>query len=102
MLRNEEAPAWGVKTQGRGEVETTCTAQFIERRAKRKNGNVWYEEGGRYFWKYSPQGSTCFDTWFGLASLLGGAHDRLAQPGSHLRLRHAVRAEAGEATSLLS
>jgi hypothetical protein len=40
-----------------------CNNEFSKRRAKRKNGNVWYEEGGRYLWKNGPNGSAAFDTW---------------------------------------
>ena len=64
MLDNAKAPAAVRQDQGRGKkAQTRCTDQFSERRAKRKNGNVWYEEGGCFLWKYGPSGSTCFDTW---------------------------------------
>ena len=59
-----KAPAEVRQDQGRGEWEIkNGTDQFSERRAKRKNGNVWREEGGRFLWKHGTSGSTCFDTW---------------------------------------
>ena len=61
MLNKVESPA--VLRHGEAHMRTSSsTDEFTARRAKRKNGNVWYEEGGRYLWKYGPHGSTCFDT----------------------------------------
>jgi hypothetical protein len=63
MLDNAKAPAEVRQDQGRGkEAQKRCTDQFSQRRAKRKNGNVWYKTG-RFLWKHAPWDSTCFDTW---------------------------------------
>jgi hypothetical protein len=34
-----------------------------ERRPKRKGGDVWYEERGRYLFRYGPNGITIFNNW---------------------------------------
>jgi hypothetical protein len=34
-----------------------------EPRPKRKNGDVWYEEGGRYLFRNGPTGITIYNNW---------------------------------------
>jgi hypothetical protein len=65
MLDKVNAPAEVLADQGRGDwrINEFRNHRFIERRAKCKNGEAWYENRGRYSWKYGPNCSTCFDTW---------------------------------------
>ena len=58
-----KAPAEVLQDQGRGETTSQDTDEAIARRAKRKLENVWFEDGGRYLFRYGPNGSTVFDVW---------------------------------------
>jgi hypothetical protein len=65
MLREIKETATEVgQDLGSGEEKTDIsTNEFSERRAKRKKGNVWTEERGRYLFRSGANGSTVFDTW---------------------------------------
>ncbi len=63
MTQKAKAPAEVLQDQGRGEKETIRNDETTARRAKRKLKNVWFEDGGRYLFRYGPNGSTVFDIW---------------------------------------
>ena len=58
------APTEVLPDQSRGgsQVEV-CNDDIAARHAKRKLKNFWYEDGGRYLFRYGPNGSTVFDVW---------------------------------------
>ena len=57
------APAEVLQDQGRGGAYRRNTDKSTARSAKRKLKNVWYEDGGRYLYRYGANGSTVFDVW---------------------------------------
>ena len=57
------APAEVLQDQGRGGEVNVCTDDSSNRAAKRKLKNTWYEDGGRYLYRYGANGSTVFDVW---------------------------------------
>ena len=59
MLHKAKAPTEAGQDLGRGESASLDTGDLTARRAKRKLGNVW--QGGRYLYRYGPNGSTVFD-----------------------------------------
>ena len=64
MCDQATAPAEVLQDQGRGSGDDdACTDECINRAAKRKLKNVWYEDGGRYLYRYGANGSTVFDVW---------------------------------------
>ena len=65
MLNKAIAPTEVLQDQGGGEkVENeACTDESTARIAKRKPKSTWYEDGGRYLYRYSANGSTIFDVW---------------------------------------
>ena len=60
-----KAPAEFLQVHGRGSRgdAIACTEDSSNRAAKRKLKNVWYEDGGRYLYRYGANGSTVFDVW---------------------------------------
>ena len=54
------APAEVLQDQGRGGRIRRTLTNLIARSAKRKLKNVWYEDGGRYLYRYGANGSTVF------------------------------------------
>ena len=64
MTHKAVAPAEVLQDQGRGKsVSDIGNDEFTSRRSKRKLKNVWYEDGGRYLYRYGANGSTVFDVW---------------------------------------
>ena len=65
MRLQSKTPAEVLQDQGRGSGDHTkaCTDDPSNRAAKRKLKNVWYEDGGRYLYRYGANGSTVFDIW---------------------------------------
>ena len=63
MRIQNKAPAEVLQDQGRGSGDHVCTDECSNRAAKRKLKNVWYEDGGRYLYRYGANGSTVFDVW---------------------------------------
>jgi hypothetical protein len=63
MTAQTVAPAEVLQDQGRGGRETHEQDESSNRAAQRKLKNVWYEDGGRYLYRYGANGSTVFDVW---------------------------------------
>lgn len=64
MTHKAVAPAEVLQDQGRGgDDEVAYADESSNRAAKRKLKNVWYEDGGRYLYRYGANGSTVFDVW---------------------------------------
>ena len=65
MLDKAKAPAEVGQDQGRGGRQSDVCWQDVStsRRAKRTLKNVWYEDGGRYLYRYGANGTTIFDAW---------------------------------------
>ena len=63
MQLKNKAPAEVLQDQGRGRSETMLAPTNLQQRAKRKLKNTWYEDGGRYLYRYGANGSTVFDVW---------------------------------------
>jgi hypothetical protein len=92
MPPNVKAPAEVLADQDEGrENRNTSPDQSIQRRSKRKAGNSWSEDRGRYLYRYGPNGYTVFDTWIWFGDLFGGAYDQLAQSIPQVRLRRGVQ-----------
>ena len=64
MTHKAVTPAEVLQDQGRGKsVSDIGNDESTSRRSKRKLKNVWYEDGGRYLYRYGANGSTVFDVW---------------------------------------
>jgi hypothetical protein len=46
-----------------GKIASMDTDEATARRSKRKLKNFWFEDGGRYLFRYGDNGSTVFDIW---------------------------------------
>ena len=46
-----------------GEIANVDTDEATARQAKRKLKNIWFEDSGRYVFRYGANGSTVFDLW---------------------------------------
>ena len=59
-----KAPAEVRPDQGEGGNKVEFgNDDFTSRKPKRKLGNVWYEDGGRYLFRSGANGTTVFDVW---------------------------------------
>ena len=57
-------PPRSLQDQGEGLKDRSLSNdESSNRAAKRKPKNVWYEDGGRYLYRYGANGSTVFDVW---------------------------------------
>ena len=56
MLDKAKAPAEVLTDQSRGGKDVTSTDEATSRRSKRKLKNSWYEDGGRYLYRYGANG----------------------------------------------
>ena len=64
MRLQSKTPTSDRAGRGRGSGDANaCTDESTNRAAKRKLQNVWYEDGGRYLYRYGANGSTVFDVW---------------------------------------
>ncbi len=63
MLVKEKAPIAVQRDEGGQTLVGVSKAESTARRAKRKAGSFWYEEGGRYLYRSGANGSTVFDVW---------------------------------------
>ena len=63
VTHKANAPAEVGQDQSRGGRDVASTDESTARRQKRQLKNVWYEDGGRYLYRYGANGSTVFDVW---------------------------------------
>ena len=63
MTHKANAPAEVLQDQGRGEKASMDSDEFTARKPKRQLKNTWYEDGGRYLYRYGANGSNVFDVW---------------------------------------
>ena len=64
MPPNAVAPAEVGQDQSRGGSQVGFSNDDITaRHAKRKPGNFWFEDDGRYLFRSGATGTTVFDTW---------------------------------------